>query len=322
MMNTDPIIYSIVIPTKNEEFYLPRCLNAIKNSTLKNYEIIVVDNFSDDSTVGIARNFGCVVLSNPQKGAASSRNMGALAAQGEYIAFIDADCMIHPDWFSLLTEHFQQNKIIAAGTKVSPETHNMTWVQNASFHLNNRRGIEKNTSYKIVKWLGTSNILIKKQAFEQTKGFDENLIVAEDFDFCERLGTLGEIVLDKRIFTIHLREDKSLREVFTKERWRGQGSLKHWIAAGYTIYEAPSILVPVIFILLSLVGLVLLHVNFSVGIFFMLAAMTVPLALIFRTQTTFNQHITLYLQMYLVSATYLFARGTKTIEEFFDLFSS
>ena len=74
---------SVVIPTYNREKTIERCISSVVNQTYKPYEIIIVDDGSDDKTVKIIR--------QNHKGAQAARDLGVLNAAGEFIAFLDSD---------------------------------------------------------------------------------------------------------------------------------------------------------------------------------------------------------------------------------------
>jgi len=80
---------SIIIPTLNEEKYLPFLLSSIKEQNFKDYEIILSDAGSEDRTIEIAKSYGCRVVKGglPAKG----RNQGARAAAGDLLLFLDSD---------------------------------------------------------------------------------------------------------------------------------------------------------------------------------------------------------------------------------------
>ena len=84
-------LVSVIVPTLNEERYLPAALMAIENQTYYDTEVIVVDNGSDDNTVDIAREYGARVVRNPEYNLALSRNLGAEHSSGEILVFQDAD---------------------------------------------------------------------------------------------------------------------------------------------------------------------------------------------------------------------------------------
>ncbi len=87
---------SIVIPTYNEERFLPRLLGSIEKQEFKDYEVIVADNHSRDATVEIALSHRARVVEDSLP--AVARNRGAKVARGEYLLFLDADTVV-PEGF-------------------------------------------------------------------------------------------------------------------------------------------------------------------------------------------------------------------------------
>ncbi len=90
---------SIIIPTFNEESYLPHLLESIKRQDFSDYEVIVADAGSKDSTRDIAQEWGCKVVEGglPSVG----RNRGTEAASGEYLLFFDSDVFLTRDYLEL-----------------------------------------------------------------------------------------------------------------------------------------------------------------------------------------------------------------------------
>ncbi len=98
---------SIVIPTKNEERYLPRLLASIKRQSFSDYEIIVADNGSSDSTRAVAESFGCKVTGGGLPG--EGRNRGAAAARGDVVLFLDADTeLVDADFLESALREFKE----------------------------------------------------------------------------------------------------------------------------------------------------------------------------------------------------------------------
>ena len=87
---------SIIIPTLNEEEYLPRLLDSIKKQRFTDYEIIISDAGSSDKTLPIAQMHGCRIAEGglPAKG----RNNGAKIAKGDILFFLDADTILPDDF--------------------------------------------------------------------------------------------------------------------------------------------------------------------------------------------------------------------------------
>lgn len=100
---------SIIVPVYNVERYLSRCIDSILAQTFPDYELILVDDGSPDSCGAICDQYAkkdnrIQVIHQQNGGAASARNAGLDIAEGEWIAFIDSDDWIHPDYLRILFE--------------------------------------------------------------------------------------------------------------------------------------------------------------------------------------------------------------------------
>jgi glycosyltransferase involved in cell wall biosynthesis len=87
---------SVIIPVRNGRDTLPRCLQALRQTLYPTWECLVVDDASTDDSAAIAREWGAQVISNPGSGPAAARNLGAQAAQGDILFFMDADVLVQP----------------------------------------------------------------------------------------------------------------------------------------------------------------------------------------------------------------------------------
>lgn len=92
---------SVIIPAYNNENYLKECLNSVLNQTYNNYEIIIINDGSNDDTLFVAREFekkyNCIkVIDNENRGQGFSRNYALKFAIGEYILFLDSDDFLEP----------------------------------------------------------------------------------------------------------------------------------------------------------------------------------------------------------------------------------
>src|SRR5271170_1724815 len=98
-MSTGPV-FSVVIPVFNGGEYLERAIASVLRQTLRDFEVIVVDDGSTDGAVDRAmliKDSRLTILSQPNAGAPTALNRGVSAARGEYIAFLDADDLWAPD---------------------------------------------------------------------------------------------------------------------------------------------------------------------------------------------------------------------------------
>lgn len=117
---THPFV-SVIVPVYNVENYLRGCLDSLLNQTLQNFEVILVDDGSTDSSGKIAdeyakkhKNFK--VIHQENKGLSGARNTGLKKAKGTYVFFLDSDDYIHPDFINLMSqtaENEQADLIVA-----------------------------------------------------------------------------------------------------------------------------------------------------------------------------------------------------------------
>ena len=101
----NPVV-SVIVPVYNVEPYLPQCLDSIVNQTLKNIEIICVNDSSTDNSLNILNHYAekdprIKVVTQPNGGAGAARNRGLSLAAGKYLSFLDSDDFFEPDMLEL-----------------------------------------------------------------------------------------------------------------------------------------------------------------------------------------------------------------------------
>lgn len=180
---------SVVIPTWNEEFWLPRLLDILISIPDVD-EIIVADNESSDATVAVARDHECRVIRGGRP--ARARNFGARAAQSDVVVFIDADVVISSDTVSRLQYYFESDQTVAVHFSTYPITESKFCkfcyrVMNHYFGFLSRVGLSQGVG---------SFLAFRKVAFDQVNGFDEAIEVGEDADMYRRLGKVGRVIFD------------------------------------------------------------------------------------------------------------------------------
>lgn len=246
--------FSVIIPAKNEEANIPACLHSIfANSYLhERYEVIVVDNGSDDKTVALAESMGARVAVIPEVSISALRNHGARMAQGRILVFIDADCTVAADWLHQASRYLDRQDVALFGSPPGIPL-DSTWVQHTWFLV---RG-EKDQDAAKVSWLESMNMFIPHRMFFKVGGFNEELITCEDVDISYRLAEYGKIISDPRIEATHHGEARTLKEFFRKERWRGKSNYVGLCAHGLKLAEIPSLLLPLYFLLMPLLACVI-----------------------------------------------------------------
>ena len=115
----DPRI-SIIVPVYKVDKYLPRCIESVLYQTLKDWELILVDDASPDRSPEICDQYAAkdsrivVVHKKENEGALRARKSGLSVAQGEYIAYLDADDWVEPNMYAELIELLEENQADAA----------------------------------------------------------------------------------------------------------------------------------------------------------------------------------------------------------------
>lgn len=115
---------TIIVPVYNVERYLDQCLNSLVNQTLKEIEIICVNDGSTDNSLKILQKFASKdkrikILNQPNQGQSVDRNLAIKNATGEYLGFVDSDDWIDLDYFEKLYNTAKENNadIACAGFK-------------------------------------------------------------------------------------------------------------------------------------------------------------------------------------------------------------
>ena len=120
---------SIIVPCYNVEKYLGCCLNSLLNQTFKDFEIVAINDGSCDNTLKILEEYSkkdnrIKIISQENKGLSGARNTGIDAAIGDYIAFLDSDDWVSPNFYQKLYEAITKNDCdIAAATIIRKREH-------------------------------------------------------------------------------------------------------------------------------------------------------------------------------------------------------
>lgn len=198
---------SFVIPTLNEIKTVEQTLQCV-TAYSGEHEIIISDGNSKDGTVEIARRYTdkVIVYEKPDRQTiALARNMGAAAARGDYLVFLDADVVI-PDinqFFKTAEAAFRATRNLLALTvryKVFPETR--TLADRIVFTM---LGLQLRLQNNIFNFGGAGGEfqMINAEAFRRVGGFDERLAAAEDMDLFRRLSQIGRTRFEHGLTVYH-----------------------------------------------------------------------------------------------------------------------
>lgn len=213
--NSEKPLVSVIIPTYNNASFLVESLNSVLHQTYNQVEVIVVDDGSTDNTEEVLSPYQQSIryLKKANGGPSSSRNAGIALAQGEFIAFQDADDLWLPQKLALQVEHFRQNQKL--GVVFTGSQH---FNESGLLDSNVRPGHPLPTGMIFDKlltdhFIAMSTVMVRRSCIDEIGAFDESLIGAEDYNFYLRLarkfqyGCLNQVLVQKRLHQSNLSDN-------------------------------------------------------------------------------------------------------------------
>jgi glycosyltransferase involved in cell wall biosynthesis len=198
---------TVIIPAYNAERHLGQCLEAFRQSHDLDFEMIVVDDGSEDKTREIAAQYGAKVLASAARsGPACARNLGAKHASGTILYFIDSDVCVKPESISKVKARFNTDLEMAAligSYDMTPKSADfLSQYRNLMHAYVHQHGSEQAWTF----WSGCG--AIRKEVFMEMSGFSEDYgrPAIEDIELGYRLVRAGrKIVLDHSLLVTHLK---------------------------------------------------------------------------------------------------------------------
>lgn len=177
---------SVVIPTKNEEMYLPNLLASLKKQSEQDFEVIVADANSTDKTKKIAESFGARVVDGGLP--AVGRNRGAEASKGDLILFLDADVVLSDaEYLHTCLLEFKERQLDIATCKAVPlDGDFFDQVSHDIYHWYTR------LFGTLLPHAAGFCILVRREIHQKVNGFDESIVFCEDHDYARRISKIGK----------------------------------------------------------------------------------------------------------------------------------
>jgi glycosyltransferase involved in cell wall biosynthesis len=264
---------SIIIPTYNRLKTLLNTIESIQKQIYQNYEVIIVDDCSDDGTPQALDKFNRVrvLINDTRKGPSYSRNRGIIESTGEYVWFLDSDVVLpdenlldrlvvaytsQPDVGSLGGEIvvYDQNSERAYGRKILWNACNVAVTS-----------CKRNNALVRCDYLATCNCFTKKEYAQRLNGFDEQFVFgAEDMDFGIRIKELGchnYVRHDLAVFHYHDKKGRYIDETERYQKTRIIYARKHYRCIRIIGMFAFDFLLFIIFYLLLLPKLLYLLIS-------------------------------------------------------------
>ncbi|GGA84439.1 hypothetical protein GCM10011369_28120 [Neiella marina] len=233
---------SFIIPHKGREEMLLATLQSIFRLQRheQQLEVVIVSQNSSttDALEQLIAKHPIQLIRHQGNTISEMRNVGVTHATGDYLAFLDADVELSPNWLVVMLETMTQRPhtiLVSAhqieGPNAPPLEKIRTALSNAELDCS-------------VTFLPGRNLFLKRETFARLGGFPEHLVTCEDYYFTERASRLGELFYTSAASYVHLGEDKVYKEMFYKEIWRGQSNLQSIKGRSIPMREWPSFVVP------------------------------------------------------------------------------
>ena len=252
--NTTAPFVSVVIPAHNEAEYIADCIQSVMNAghPRDRLEVLVIDHASSNATRNLALRAGASVLSLDTGYIGKVRNTGLGAAAGDYIAYVDADCLVPPTWLKSAVALLEADPTNGAvgGPCLSPKTGN--WIENALAPSSVTAGVTRSATA-----LATSSLIARTGLLKVIGGFNETLISGEDDDLSNRIRQ-RDLTLKwaSDCHIVHRGYPKTFWGVVKKEIWHGSNHID--VRSGFDL----TLLLTIVFLLASSGTLALIPVTF------------------------------------------------------------
>ena len=197
---------SVIIPSYNCEMYIDECIQSVLNQTWRKYEIIIVDDGSTDSSPALIQKYydhkNVKIFKNCNKGRGAARRFGVNQSNGKFIAFLDCDDLLLPNSIekrvkALLNYNdfglvFTDAMEFDNNGDTKPFLRQFPWLNLKDDIFNQLlRGC----------FPLTSTVMVRREDYYKSNGFDENLRYGEDLDLFLRLSNITKFILLPEILT-------------------------------------------------------------------------------------------------------------------------
>jgi len=222
---------SVIVPNHNGGKTIGKCLEAAFSSRYKNFEVVVVDDCSDDNSIEIINKFPCKLIRlDKHSGASRARNKGAINSSGEVLFFIDSDCLLQKNTLAVVNDTFTRycssNTLIGGTYTWLPYDNNFFSIFQSIFVRYSETKRDK------PDYIAAHAMIIDSGLFRSSGGFSEDFLpIIEDVEFSHRLQKSGyNLVMNPDIQVQHIFNFtlmKSLKNAFRKSMFWTIYSMKN-----------------------------------------------------------------------------------------------
>ena len=201
--------FSVIIPLYNKALYVAKAVDSVLSQTFGDYELVIVDDGSKDSSVDVATkliegHLNCRLIRQENCGVSMARNNGVAVSQGEYLCFLDAD-----DWWELtfleemdkLVSEFPEAGIFGTNYTIVNEKRHKTRVASVGVSPDFEKGFINYCqvyakSMYMPLWTGA--VCVPRKVFDEVHGFPQGITLGEDFLLWIRIALKHKVAFQSR----------------------------------------------------------------------------------------------------------------------------
>lgn len=249
------IKFSVIVPVYNRPEELDELLESLAAQTDQDFETVVVEDGSSRDACGVVEKYAAALaptyVAQANAGPAAARNAGLAHARGDYFVFFDSDCIVPPNYFSLVRTALEREKYDAYGGPERAMPGFSTFQKATSYTMTAflttggiRGGKRRVGSYQPRSY----NMGLSRAAAEKTAGFDRSMRFGEDIDLSLRLYASGfKVGLINEAYVYHKRRTgpksffRQLSQfgqgrVDVARRHRGALKLTHFFPSAFSLF--------------------------------------------------------------------------------------
>lgn len=202
-------VVSVIMATYNVQEYVGEAIESILNQTLENFELIIIDDFSNDNTLNIIEEYAAkdkrimLIKNSCRMGAAATRNKGIIKARGKYVAIMDSDDYSYPDRLQWQVNFMEANKdVILSGGSIEICDEELNPLNIRSYPVTH--DVIMKNFFRYCPFGHSAVIFRASQASDIL--YNEAFRAAQDYDFYLKMSTLGKLAnIDKALVKLRTR---------------------------------------------------------------------------------------------------------------------